>query len=1077
MKSLAALSQLTRSAALCATLLAAGTSAFAQTFTPTDVFWAPSLAETDSPVNNQQRLLKVNAGGNFLTTTPTAVLPDRVYGQMGFKLDRTLAYLPSFFINRVLTVTPGGAVDTVTPFATGINRPTGMLVVPAGVHAGKLLCSSFGQDRILDISAGGDFTGAPSFATGTPSARNILQLMDGTLLVAASNGVRNITAGGASTSYASGFSGRDLVQTAQGTIYVTTSTGIVLNITGGGNFSAAPAFANGRVFIGLAINETGQLLASVSDNVTTLSAIYNITAGGDFSAAAAFATNLPGESETLLDTVPADPLVVTTSAATGVSGFAATLHGSVNPGGLPATASFDYGTSPTLVTFTTTTTTAIPSGNVAVPFSKVITGLTPFTTYYFRAKASTALSSASGAILTFTTGAPNLAPDAVNDSVHPPANLVSFTIGVLANDTDLEMDTLTVTGVAGGANGTPSVTGGGGSVTYVPTILTYTGNDTFTYDITDGNSPDTATVTLHNAAPVANNDSASLAGNAVTVNVLANDSDSDVGDSADFIVTAVTNGANGTVTNNGSSVTYNVTTPFFGTDTFGYTMTDGRGATSSATVLVSTLTTVITASNLPVSGEPVGTTYKKLGVPSIVNGSTVAFNATINLSTGGTQKVIVAGNPPTVLLRKGDSNTSIPGGLFASFKDPVINNLGNIAFLGSVSGVSGPSAKGLWSNMGGPLTLVARNASPAPDIVGVTLRSVKSVVITDSGVFFTGLLQLGGSVTGDNDVVLWFWDPINGAKVVLREGQSIVVGGTPKNVKSFKALVKASKSAGHGRAASGTEAVVHTTFIDKTQAILDASVLVTDVEVHSGGILLGVPVGAKWKTFGIPAINALDEYAFQGFLENGFGGITGLNNIGIFAGSGSSSLSLLAQKGDVPDGAPGTTFSSFTDPVFNDNSEVAFIAKLKATGLTSANNNGIWWGNTSGLDLVARAGSTAVGVANAWASFTSLALPRDIGPAFTAKLVLGGGIDKTNNFGLWAVDDTDTLHLLVRTGDMIAIGGPAKRVKTLTVLGNVGGTPTQGRAYSADSALIYRVTFDDGTQAILKVQFPTMMMF
>ena len=1045
----------------------ASAAAHGPEFIPTDVYWAPSLAEPDAPVNNQHRLLLVNAGGDLGLAPAVAILPDRVYGQIAFSADRLTAYLPSFFVNRVLTCDNHGVVGTASPFATGINRPTGMLTVRTGANAGKLLCSSFGQDRILDITAGGDFTGAPSFATGTPSARNILQLANGTLLVATSNGVRNITAGGASTSFASGFSGRDLVQTAQGTIYVTTSTGDVLNITAGGNFSAAPAFANGRVFIGLAINQSGQLLASVSDNATTRSAIYNITAGGNFSAATAFATNLPGESETTLDTVPGDPVSVTTEVATAIGGYVATLNGTVNPGGIAGSAVFEYGLTPALGSFAVPV--SIPAGNATVPFSRQITGLTPLTLYYFKATFANALDGAAGTTLSFTTGGPNTLPDAVNDSIHPPANLVSFTLDVLANDTDVDFDPLYVSAVGPASLGTTSITGGAGSVTYAPG-LGYTGNDTFTYAAHDGQSgSDTATVTLHNAAPVAVNDNAVIAGGSVTAGVLGNDTDTDL-DNADFTITAVTNGTNGTVTNTATTVTYTVVTPFLGSDTFTYTMTDGRGASSTAMVTVSTVVSVVVATGDVVSGQPGTTKYKKFGVPSITEGA-VAFKADLTSATG-TKKAILAGDPPVVVVFKGDVAPSAGGATFSNFKDPVVNNLGHVAFIGSLtgSGVSGPNASGLWTNMGGPLVLLARNGTAAPVIGGAILKSVKSVAITDDAVFFTGVLAIPtGGVTGIDDVVLWMWQPVGGAQVLLREGQPLTVNSVVKTVKSFKVLVSVSKSPGHGRAAVDDQALALVGFTDGTQAIAEFGPGGSyTVEEYTGGDVTAVS-GAKWQKFGVPAMNASHDYAFLGTMQTGLGGVLGSNNLGIFAGS-----DLIAREFDIAPGAGGVLkFGGFYDPVVNASGAVAFQGKLYGVGLNSGNTYGLWWDDGSGLDLIARAGEPAEGVpSGTYAKFNSVALPDGLGPVFTSTLVVSGPITKTNNFGLWALDPGNILRLLVRTSDSITVNSVARVVKKITVLTAVSGSPGQGRAYNTENALIYRLQFIDGTQAVMKAQFP-----
>jgi hypothetical protein len=135
------------------------------------------------------------------------------------------------------------------------------------------------------------------------------------------------------------------------------------------------------------------------------------------------------------------------------------------------------------------------------------------------------------------------------------------------------------------------VVNNGSNVTFNVDSL-FTGLATFAYTITDGNGG-TATgpvsVTVNpgqNQPPVANADTASTtSGSAVSINVLANDTDPN-GDPLSVI--GVTNGARGTVTNNGVSVTYTSNAGTSGTDLFSYTVADGRGgqATGSVTVNV-----------------------------------------------------------------------------------------------------------------------------------------------------------------------------------------------------------------------------------------------------------------------------------------------------------------------------------------------------------------------------------------------------------------------------------------------------------------------------------------------------------
>jgi PKD repeat protein len=164
----------------------------------------------------------------------------------------------------------------------------------------------------------------------------------------------------------------------------------------------------------------------------------------------------------------------------------------------------------------------------------------------------------------------------------------AVTIDVLANDTDPDGDTLTVSGVSGGANGTVTVNGDN-TITYTPDSG-YVGEDTFTYTAFDGEFEDTATVTVAvserpNRAPVANDDTATTPRNtAVNVAVLTNDSDAD-GDT--LTITSFTQPAQGWVTQSGAgTLRYMPPLNFSGSETFGYTIADGQGGSDTATVTV-----------------------------------------------------------------------------------------------------------------------------------------------------------------------------------------------------------------------------------------------------------------------------------------------------------------------------------------------------------------------------------------------------------------------------------------------------------------------------------------------------------
>ncbi|MBK9237880.1 MAG: retention module-containing protein [Rhodoferax sp.] len=186
----------------------------------------------------------------------------------------------------------------------------------------------------------------------------------------------------------------------------------------------------------------------------------------------------------------------------------------------------------------------------------------------------------------------NRNPDAVDDGVFSVAADTPLSIApstLLLNDSDPDGNPLTISGVQAAIHGTVDLVGG--NVVFTPDTG-YTGLASFTYTISDGNGgTDTATVSVTvgpnaNDAPDAINDIASTTEDTpVTVVVRSNDTDPE-GDT--LTVTAVTNGANGSVTIDATSgnPVYTPNLNFVGTDTFTYTISDGNGGTDTATVSV-----------------------------------------------------------------------------------------------------------------------------------------------------------------------------------------------------------------------------------------------------------------------------------------------------------------------------------------------------------------------------------------------------------------------------------------------------------------------------------------------------------
>ncbi|PZD72635.1 Leukotoxin [Acaryochloris thomasi RCC1774] len=248
---------------------------------------------------------------------------------------------------------------------------------------------------------------------------------------------------------------------------------------------------------------------------------------------------------------------------------------------------------------------------------------------------------------------PNVDPDAVNDSATIDAGGVA-TINVLANDTDSDGGTVVVDAVGDAANGTTAITVNG-NVTYTPNDG-FVGDDSFTYDISDGQGgTDTATVTVTvnevivpNVDPDAVNDTATTdAGVAATINVLANDTDSDGGT---VVVDAVGDATSGTTAlNDDGTVTYTPDDGFVGDDSFTYDVSDGQGGTDTATVNV-TVNEVIVPNIDPDAVNDTATT--NAGEAATIN---VLANDTD--SDGGTVVVDAVGDPTSGTTALNDDGT------------------------------------------------------------------------------------------------------------------------------------------------------------------------------------------------------------------------------------------------------------------------------------------------------------------------------------------------------------------------------------------------------------------------------------
>ena len=167
------------------------------------------------------------------------------------------------------------------------------------------------------------------------------------------------------------------------------------------------------------------------------------------------------------------------------------------------------------------------------------------------------------------------------------------------------------------------------------------------------------------------------------------------------------------------------------------------------------------------------------------------------------------------------------------------------------------------------------------------------------------------------------------------------------------------------------------------------------------------PGGGTFADFGDPVINSHGLVATTVSLNN--------SDIGIFVGDGTDTVAIARQGQPAPKG--GNYKGQFLAPTrLNDQGEVAFDARL--TGGTSS--SGIFRGDGKRTIPIALGGAAAPGTTGTFASFRDFQLLNNGRVAFIATLTPGvGGVNTSNNTGIWIGTSDEDLQLVVRTGDVI----------------------------------------------------------
>jgi hypothetical protein len=398
----------------------------------------------------------------------------------------------------------------------------------------------------------------------------------------------------------------------------------------------------------------------------------------------------------------------------------------------------------------------------------------------------------------------------------------------------------------------------------------------------------------------------------------------------------------------------------------------------------------------------------------------------------------------SIVARKGAAAPGTVGGeTFLDFLLIKRNTLGQTAFVGILTGpvVDGTNNTGIWTNAGGSLKLVARMGAQAPGtLAGVFFSNglFNYVFSNDGHVAFQCRLVGAGVIMNVNDTGIW--SDANGALTLLARATYPAPSLLPGV--NFDFIPNFPTMNGSGRCAFSTY-LSGAVDASNNSAIWTEAGTTYSLFLRAGGPAPGIPIGVNIgdvAAFSSVDINNAGRMAFTAILTGP--AVDPLTNSECILSDGSGALAFVARQGSpAPGTLAGETFFKLEfGGAINRDGHVAFSGILGGPTVDPSNNQGIWSDSSGSLALVARTGSQAVGAPDG-VKYKSLPLVPSLNGAgrtsFISQLVGTGVTPNVNDIALYVEEPVGTLNLIARTGDAMQIAPGDTR--TLMTLGLPGG--------------------------------------
>ncbi len=448
--------------------------------------------------------------------------------------------------------------------------------------------------------------------------------------------------------------------------------------------------------------------------------------------------------------------------------------------------------------------------------------------------------------------------------------------------------------------------------------------------------------------------------------------------------------------------------------------------------------------------------FAGLGTPSLNSAGQVAYHGILTGTGIDDTNDLSLWLGDTLIARKGDPDPGpMPGGNIFGFSDPRLNDAGQVAYLVFIAQNATITDFAIMRDNG----LIAHTNTPAPGTPeGVSFFLLHDPRLNNAGQVAYRAQLTGTGITDSNNIGIWRDDAIIAQAGDPAPGTS---GGTSFGFFTDPVLNDAGQVAYHATL-TGTGV----TDTNNTGVWRDSTLIAREAEPAPG-----TSAGTLFKRFEAkPAIDTAGQVVYQAELSGP--GVTSSNATGIWRDD-----TLVVRAGDPAAGTgPGVQLGPFVTPVtrpaLNANGQIAYRTALVGTGVTEANDAGIWIVGPQGDTLLvarkgdALAGQTITDLQHATGSGDSNGQPGSLNNhsqlAYSATLSGGGrGVFlftpdlhwRSTSSGNWGDADRWTISqqpahvhdVFVDPSVSLTVAGPAAdtTVRSLTVGGSTGHATLQ----------------------------------